>query len=73
MLLTLMGNTTEVKDMQEASDKVRALEIGSSSFYTRGGANLYEGNTQIAYVSYNGRVWKGKQTSEITEEIKLTN
>jgi len=62
--------TVEVNSFKEASDVCKKFiddnDLGSGNW--SGGA-VYEDKKQVAYVSYNGRVWQGKEGDEPRVEI----
>lgn len=72
-----------VTSYKEATDLVRAdidrRAIGSSAWYrslpftaTARGAAIHIDGVQVAFVSYNGRVWKGVDDMKLGhEEIKV--
>ena len=55
------GELVDVKDFAEASAACRAfldeMNIGNSEW---SGGPLWDGNKQIGYVSFNGKVWAGR-------------
>ena len=62
-----------VSSFEEASEVVQAFihenDLGSGNW--SGGA-IFEGKKQIAFVSYNGRVWEGTEWTSKAKEITLT-
>ena len=62
----------EVSSFKEASELCRKYiednDLGGGNW--SGGA-ITENRKQIAHVSYNGRVWEGKNWSSTTKEIKF--
>ena len=63
-----------VQSYKEASEVCRKFiddnELGSGNW---DGGQIFDHTQkkQIAHVSYNGRVWKGKEWTSTTEEIKI--
>lgn len=66
---------SECSSFKEASQLCRAYierhNLGSGNF--TGGAIFDENDVQIAYVSYNGRVWEGTEYKAGNKEIDIDN
>jgi len=65
-----------VASYAEASKVVRAdIEkrgVGASGWYGKGAGRILENGAQVAFISYNGRVWKGVDDMKLGhEEITL--
>jgi hypothetical protein len=58
-----------VASYKEARDAVVAArgDVGASEWYERGAGRIYVDGKQVAFVSYNGRVWEG--TGQGSKEI----
>lgn len=60
--LVVMGQRIGVRSWSEASNAVGVIRTRTGLGYSKMGAEfpIYRGRTIVAYVSYNGKVWKGK-------------
>jgi hypothetical protein len=61
-LVEILGRRFPVKNMEHASLLVSAVRDRSGAGASEMGAEfpIYEDGAVIGYVSYNGRVWKGR-------------
>jgi hypothetical protein len=74
--MTLFGcepnKSVEVKTFKEASDVctkfINDNDLGSGNW---DGGQIFDGKKQVAYVSYNGRVWQGQEGVGQRVEIKI--
>lgn len=60
--LLVMGRRIPVRNWSEASNALGVIRDRTGLGYSKMGAEfpIYRGRTVVAYVSYNGKVWKGK-------------
>lgn len=67
-----VNHSVKVYSFKQASEVARKFiednELGSSNW--SGGAILQDGK-QIAFVTYNGRVWEGIKRDENSKEIEI--
>lgn len=73
MVVTLLqGEQVEVSSHAQASKVVTAqiarLGMGSSEWYRTQAGRILVGGVQVAFVSYNGRVWEGREDGTLNHK-----
>lgn len=67
MQLKINSKVTNVTSYEEASRAYRKFTVGKSSRCAQG--KIFQDGVQIAYVSFNGRVWPGTDFVPGTQPI----